>query len=52
MPRFAKECAADDPTGFALVDGARELTWSQVDDALNRCANLLLDADRAGDLGP
>jgi long-chain acyl-CoA synthetase len=52
MPRFAKERAAADPTGFALVDGERELTWSQVDDALNRCANLLLDADRAGDLGP
>ena len=51
MPRFAKECAAADPTGFALVDGDRELTWSQVDDALNRCANLLLEADRAGDLG-
>ena len=52
MPRFAKECAAADPTGFALVDGERELTWSQVDDALNRCANLLLAADRSGDLGP
>ena len=52
MPRFAKACAAADPTGFALVDGDRELTWSQVDDALNRCANLLLDADRSGALGP
>jgi acyl-CoA synthetase (AMP-forming)/AMP-acid ligase II len=52
MPRFAKNCAAADPTGFALVDGDRELTWSQVDDALNRCANLLLAADRSGDLGP
>lgn len=52
MPRFAKDCAAADPTGFALVDGGRELTWSQVDDALNRSANLLLAADRAGELGP
>jgi long-chain acyl-CoA synthetase len=52
MPRFAKERAAIDPTGFALVDGDRELTWSQVDEALNRCANLLLEADRAGALGP
>ena len=52
MPRFAKDCAAADPNGFALVDGDRELTWSQVDDALNRCANLLLAADRSGDLGP
>jgi long-chain acyl-CoA synthetase len=52
MPRFAKECAAADATGFALVDGDRELTWSEVDEALNRCANLLLDADRSGELGP
>jgi acyl-CoA synthetase (AMP-forming)/AMP-acid ligase II len=52
MPRFAKECAANDPTGFALVDGDRELTWTDVDEALNRCANLLLDADRSGALGP
>ena len=52
MPRFAKECAALDPTGFALVDGEREMTWTEVDDALNRCANLLLTDDRAGDLGP
>ena len=28
------------PFRFALVDGDRELTWSEVDDALNRCANL------------
>ena len=51
MPRFAKECAALDPTGFALVDGDREMTWADVDDALNRCANLLLAADREGELG-
>ena len=52
MPRFAKEKSALDPTGFALVDGDRIMTWSEVDEALNRCANLLLTADRAGDLGP
>lgn len=52
MPRFAKEQAAADPDGFALVDGHRELNWSEVDDSLNRSANLLLDLDRAGDLGP
>lgn len=52
MPGFAKEQAALDPTGFALVDGDRELTWSEVDEALNRCANLLLERDRAGELGP
>lgn len=52
MPRFAKQQAALDPSGFALVDGERELRWSDVDDALNRCANILLDLDRAGALGP
>jgi long-chain acyl-CoA synthetase len=52
MPRFAKERATADPAGFALVDGNRSLGWAEVDDALNRCANLLLAADRSGDLGP
>ena len=51
MPAFAKRRAAEDPTAFALVDGAREYTWAEVDDALNRCANLLLAADARGDLG-
>lgn len=45
MPSFAKIQAEADPTGFALVDPNRELTWSEVDDALNRCANLILAAD-------
>jgi len=52
MPRFAKERAAADPAGFALVDGDRIMGWAEVDDALNRSANLLLAADRAGELGP
>ncbi|MFN3257840.1 MAG: AMP-binding protein [Ilumatobacter sp.] len=52
MPRFAKEQAAKDPTGFALVDSDRIFTWSEVDEALNCCANLLLDLDRRGELGP
>ena len=51
MPRFATERAQLDPTGFALVDGDRELTWQQVGDSLNRCANLLLAADANGELG-
>jgi long-chain acyl-CoA synthetase len=45
MPPFAKIQAEADPTGFALVDPDRELTWSEVDEALNRCANLILAAD-------
>jgi long-chain acyl-CoA synthetase len=51
MPRFAKQRAAEDPAAFALVDDGRELTWADVDSALNRCADRLLDADRMGELG-
>ena len=51
MPRFATERSRIDPTEFALVDAGRELTWAEVGDALNRCANLLLAAGAAGALG-
>jgi long-chain acyl-CoA synthetase len=52
MPRFATERARQDPTAFALVDGDRELTWGEVGDALNRCANQLMALDAQGGLGP
>ncbi len=45
MPQFAKEQVATDPHAVALVDPHRELTWAEVDDALNRCANRILAAD-------
>ena len=48
MPAFAKTAATADPTGFALADPSGEMTWDQVDTALNRCAQALL----ATDLGP
>jgi len=48
MPEFAAELAAADPTAVALADHHRDLTWTEVNDSLNRCANLLL----AMDLGP
>ncbi len=51
MPAFAKRRAAEDPTGFALVDANREYTWHEVDEALNRCADRLLQADARGELG-
>ena len=51
MPRFATERAQKDPTAFALADGGRELTWADVGEALNRCANLLLAQGEAGRLG-
>ncbi len=56
MPQFAKDQAAADPDGWALVDvtpeGDRFLSWAEVDDALNRCANLLIALDADGGLGP
>jgi len=48
MPVFAAKLAAADPTAVALADQYRDLTWTEVNDTLNRCANLLL----AMDLGP
>jgi long-chain acyl-CoA synthetase len=48
MPHFAKTRAADAPDEIALRDPGQELTWADVDDALNRCADLVL----AADLGP
>jgi long-chain acyl-CoA synthetase len=51
VPRFAKDQAAADPAGFALVDADREMTWAEVDDSLNRCANRILSAGADGELG-
>ena len=48
MPEFAAALAAADPTAVALADQYRDLTWTEVNDTLNRCANLLLSMD----LGP
>jgi len=48
MPEFAAALAAADPSAVALADQYRDLTWTEVNDTLNRCANLLL----AMDLGP
>jgi long-chain acyl-CoA synthetase len=51
MPRFATARAAQDPSSFALVVDGKEMSWTEVGDVLNRCANLLLDAASAGQLG-
>jgi len=48
MPEFAAVLAEADPTAVALADPYRDLTWTEVNDSLNRCANLLI----AMDLGP
>ncbi|MEM9894670.1 MAG: AMP-binding protein [Actinomycetota bacterium] len=47
MPNFARPEGVTSED-FALVDPYRTLTWPEVDDALNRSANILLDTD----LGP
>lgn len=36
---------AEDPAALALVDPSRELTWADIDEPLNQCANLLLAMD-------
>jgi long-chain acyl-CoA synthetase len=48
MVAFAKQLAAERPHEIALRDPERTLSWSDLDDALNRTANGLL----ATDLGP
>jgi long-chain acyl-CoA synthetase len=49
VPQFAKQAALHS-TGFALVDDRRQMTWPEVDDALNRCANRILEAGHASEL--
>ena len=48
MPEFARMAAQRDPASVAIRDPNRSYTWAEVDDILNRTANLLLDSD----LGP
>ncbi len=48
MPKFAEQQSKKTPSAIALTDPDKSLTWEQVDEILNRAANLLLDID----LGP
>ena len=41
MPRFAADLARDRPDQIAIRDPKRALGWTEVDDVLNRVANLL-----------
>lgn len=45
MPEFARAKAQDDPTAVAVSDGERLFAWAEVDEILNRAANLILAAD-------
>jgi len=48
MPKFAEQQSKKTPSAIALTDPDKSLTWEQVDEILNRAANLLIDID----LGP
>ncbi len=48
MPEFARRLAAERPNDIAIRDHVHHMTWADVDDALDRVANGLLDRD----LGP
>ena len=48
MPKFAEQQSKKTPSAIALTDPDKSLTWEQVDEILNRAANLLLEIN----LGP
>ena len=48
MPKFAEQQSKKTPSAIALTDPEKSLTWEQVNEILNRAANLILDSD----LGP
>jgi len=45
MPKFAEQQSRKTPSAIALTDPDKSLTWEQVDEIINRVANLLLDID-------
>ena len=45
MPKFAQEQAVRTPNSPAMTDPSKSLTWEQVDEIINRAANLILEAD-------
>ena len=45
MPKFAKEQALRTPDTPAMIDPYKTLTWEQVDELINRAANIILQTD-------
>ncbi|HJM29064.1 MAG TPA: class I adenylate-forming enzyme family protein, partial [Acidimicrobiales bacterium] len=45
MPKFAEEQSNRTPDAIALTDPQKSLTWEQVDEILNRAANIILKSD-------
>ena len=44
MPKFAQQ-ASRTPNSVAMTDPSKSLTWEQVDEIINRAANLILATD-------
>ena len=45
MPKFAKEQALRTPDSPAMIDPCKTLTWEEVDEIINRAANIILQTD-------
>ncbi|MEC7366515.1 MAG: AMP-binding protein, partial [Actinomycetota bacterium] len=48
MPKFAQQQAEKTPNTVAMIDPYKSLTWEEVDDIINRAANIIL-ASELGD---
>ena len=45
MPKFAQQQAEKTPNTAAMIDPYKSLTWEEVDDIINRAANIILASD-------
>ena len=45
MPQFAREKVEASPNDIALSDPYSTYSWSEVNEILNRCANLILESE-------
>ncbi len=45
MPKFTKEKIQESPDAIGLTDPDSSYSWSEIDEILNRCANLIIDSD-------
>tara|TARA_B100001758_G_C18404318_1_gene611008 strand:+ start:962 stop:2497 length:1536 start_codon:yes stop_codon:yes gene_type:complete len=45
MPKFAEKQAVLTPNSPAMIDPYKTLTWEQVDEIINRAANIILQSD-------
>ena len=45
MPKFAQQQAEKTPNTVAMIDPYKSLTWEEVDDIINRAANIILASE-------